>query len=249
MSTRRAERHGAAHTPSGRAAERRRIVASKLAGPPRRPGIVDRPGLLDGLASATHAPVVLVSAPAGYGKTTLLALWRERDQRPFAWVSLDAADNDPVVLVAGLIAALDPIVGLDAAVGDSLNSTKPPLEEFVLPSLVDACVERDQQFVLVLDDLHLVTERRCHTAIGYLAERLPPGCQLALGTRTDPPLPLGASRSSTSGTPTSTSKRPSPTTGLPSRPGNGRHRRPTSRPPTSCWPRPTRATACRRSGS
>jgi LuxR family transcriptional regulator, maltose regulon positive regulatory protein len=64
----------------------------------------------------------------------------------------------------------------------------------VLPSLVDACVERGQPLVLVLDDLHLVSERRCHTAIGYLAERLPAGCQLALGTRTDPALPLGSWR-------------------------------------------------------
>jgi LuxR family maltose regulon positive regulatory protein len=180
--------------PSGLAAERRRIVAGKLAAPPLRPGIVDRPALLDGLASATHAPVVLVSAPAGYGKTTLLALWRERDQRPFAWVSLDAADNDPVAFVAGLVAALDPLLELDAAIGDSLKAPEPPLEEVVLPSLVDACVERGQPLVLVLDDLHLVSERRCHTAIGYLAERLPAGCQLTLGTRTDPALPLGSWR-------------------------------------------------------
>jgi LuxR family transcriptional regulator, maltose regulon positive regulatory protein len=108
MPTRPAQPDRAAQaSPSGRAAERRRIVASKLAAPPLRPGIVDRPLLLDGLVSATHAPVVLVSAPAGYGKTTLLALWRERDQRPFAWVSLDAADNDPVALVAGILTALD----------------------------------------------------------------------------------------------------------------------------------------------
>jgi LuxR family transcriptional regulator, maltose regulon positive regulatory protein len=195
MSTRQAERHGAAHaSPSGPAAERRRIVASKLAAPPLRPGIVDRPLLLDGLLSATHAPVILVSAPAGYGKTTLLTLWRERDQRPFAWVSLEAADNDPVALVASLVAALDPIVGLDPAIADSLKVRDPPLEEVVLPSLVDACLEGGQPVVLVLDDLHLVSERRCHTVIGYLAERLPPGCQLALGTRTDPPLPLGSWR-------------------------------------------------------
>jgi len=74
MSSRQAERHGAAHASrSSPASQGRRIIASKLATPPRRPGIVDRPLLLDGLVSAAHAPVVLVSAPAGYGKTTLLA--------------------------------------------------------------------------------------------------------------------------------------------------------------------------------
>lgn len=177
MSTRQAKRHGAAHASrSGPASQRRRIAASKLAAPPRRPGIVDRPELLDGLLSATHAPVVLISAPAGYGKTTLLALWREADERPFAWVSLEATDNDPMALVAGVLAALDQIVDFDAAIGDSLDVPEPPLEEVVLPSLVDACVQRGQPLVLVLDDLHLVTQRRCHTAIGFLAERLPPGC-------------------------------------------------------------------------
>jgi LuxR family maltose regulon positive regulatory protein len=195
MQARQAEPRGAARASSSApAAERRRIVASKLSAPPLRPGIVDRPVLLDALVSATHAPVVLVSAPAGYGKTTLLALWRERDERPFAWISLDAADNDPVALVAGVVTALDPILELDPAIRDSLSVPEPPLEEVVLPWLVDACVERDQPFVLVLDDLHLVTERRCYTAIGYPGERLPLGCQLALATRTDPPLPLASLR-------------------------------------------------------
>jgi LuxR family transcriptional regulator, maltose regulon positive regulatory protein len=77
MRSRQAEPPGAAYaSPSGPAAERRRIVASKVFVPPLRPGIVDRPALLGRLVSTTHAPVVLVSAPAGYGKTTLLALWR-----------------------------------------------------------------------------------------------------------------------------------------------------------------------------
>jgi LuxR family maltose regulon positive regulatory protein len=68
------------------------------------------------------------------------------------------------------------------------------LDDLVLPSLADACAEGQRPFVLVLDDLHLVTETRCFTAIGYVAERLPSGCQLALATRTDPPLPLGSWR-------------------------------------------------------
>ena len=170
------------------------MVASKLAAPPLRPGIVDRPALVDRLLSMTDVPVVLLSAPAGYGKTTLLALWRHRDERPFAWVSLDAADNDPVALIAAVIAALDPILELDPALSDYLSGPQPPIEDVVLPSLVDACAAREPTFVLVLDDLHFVTERGCHKAIGYLAERLPPGCQVALGTRTDPRLPLGSWR-------------------------------------------------------
>src|SRR5262245_1659981 len=182
MPTRHAEPRGAARaSPPGATAQRRRIGAAKLSAPPLRPGIVDRPVLLDLVMSATDAPVVLVSAPAGYGKTTLLSLWRSRDERPFGWLSLDATDNDPAELVAGVLAALDPMLGLGDAMAD-------------LPSLVDACIERGRPFVLVLDDLHLVTERRCHTALGSLAERLPPGCQIALATRTDPPLPIASWR-------------------------------------------------------
>src|SRR5262245_20128450 len=156
MPARQAEpRRAARASPPGATALRRRIGAAKLSAPPLRPGIVDRPVLLDLVISASEAPVVLVSAPAGYGKTTLLSLWRSRDERPFGWLSPDATDNDPAQLVAGVLAALEPIVDLGEGIAD-------------LPSLVDACIERGSRFVLVVDDLHLVTERRCHTALGYL---------------------------------------------------------------------------------
>jgi LuxR family maltose regulon positive regulatory protein len=118
------------------AVEHRYFVASKLSAPPRRPGIVDRPILLNHLRNLSHPGVVLVSAPAGYGKTTLLALWREFDERPFGWVTLDSADNDPVVLVASVLAALDPILHLDPDIRNALTGPEPPLEEFVLPALV-----------------------------------------------------------------------------------------------------------------
>lgn len=177
-----------AHAMTGNA--RRSIAATKFFAPPLRPGIVDRPILIDGLASATSAPVVLLSAPAGYGKTTVLVLWRERDERAFAWVTLEAADNDPATFVASVAAALDPIVRLDSSVADNRCYRESLLEDVVLPSLISSCAASNRSFVLVLDDLHLVTERRCHAAIDYVAERLPPGCQLALATRTDPPLQL-----------------------------------------------------------
>jgi len=180
--------------PSGQVTDQQRITVGMLSAPPVRPGIVDRSSLLDYLRSAAHVPVVLVSAPAGYGKTTLMALWHEHDERPFAWVSLDAADNDPVVFVSNLLTALGPLLRLDGSLADVLATPQPPLEDVILPSLVSASAGAGRPFVLVLDDLHLVTERRCHAAIGYLVERLPAGCQLALATRTDPMLPLGSLR-------------------------------------------------------
>jgi LuxR family maltose regulon positive regulatory protein len=135
-------RVAASGTPSAPVIERRRIVASKVTAPPLRPGVVARPALLDALMSAADAPVVLVSAPAGYGKTMLLALWSERDERPFVWVPLDASDNDPVALVASVLAALDPIVEIDPSIRDALRFPDAPLEEVVLPALVDACARR-----------------------------------------------------------------------------------------------------------
>ena len=171
----------------------RRILASKLSAPRVRPGIIDRPLLTEALVSPACAPLVLLSAPAGYGKTTLLALWCERDERPFAWVSLEGTDNDPVSLVTSIVAALRNVLELDAVINDALNVPEPPLEDVVLP-LVDACTRCQQRFTLVLDDLHMVTDRRSHAVIRYLAERLSPGSQLALATRTDPPLPLASWR-------------------------------------------------------
>jgi LuxR family maltose regulon positive regulatory protein len=159
-----------------------------------RHGIVDRPALVEELLAATDVPVVLVSAPAGYGKTTLLALWRARDERPFAWVSLEAADNDPVVLVRSVVSALEPVLELDDALAEVLAAPEPPLEDFVLPSVVDACAGVAGGVVLVLDDVHAVTDAGSLAAVGYLSKRLPTGCQLALATRVEPPLPLASWR-------------------------------------------------------
>jgi LuxR family maltose regulon positive regulatory protein len=149
---------------------------------------------MDRLARVADVPVVLVSAPAGYGKTTLLSLWGRQDGRAFAWVTLDGADNDPILLVGAVLAALDPLADLDPSIAEMLRSPEPPLDDIVLPALVDACTAMKEPFVVVLDDVHLVNEPRCHGVIRYVAEHLPPGCQLALATRTDPPLPLASWR-------------------------------------------------------
>jgi LuxR family maltose regulon positive regulatory protein len=174
--------------------EQRRLAASKLSPPPRRPGIVDRPTLTTRLSSLAAVPVVLVSAPAGYGKTTLLALWATIDERAFAWVTLDGSDNDPVVFVTTLLTALQPHVDVSPQDVHRLRSSNPARDEVDLPPLTDAGADAAQPFVLVLDDLHLVTEARCHDVIARLVDRLPPGSQIALSTRTDPPLPLGSWR-------------------------------------------------------
>jgi LuxR family transcriptional regulator, maltose regulon positive regulatory protein len=146
------------------------------------------------LSSFAAVPVVLVSAPAGYGKTTLLALWATVDDRAFAWVTLDVSDNDPVVFVRTVLTALQPHVDVNPQDIHWLRSGNPARDEVVLPPRADAGADKAQPLVLVLDDLHLVTEPRCHDVIARLVHRLPPGSQIALSTRTDPPLPLGSWR-------------------------------------------------------
>jgi LuxR family maltose regulon positive regulatory protein len=138
--------------------------------------------LVEDRIATTDVPVVLVSAPAGYGKTTLLALWRARDERPFVWVSLEAADNDPVALIRSVVSALDPVLDLDGAVAEAFAAPQPALEDFVLPAVVDACAAAAGGLVLVLDDVHAVTDARSLAAVGYLGS----GCLWVVSSRSRP---------------------------------------------------------------
>lgn len=176
------------------ATERLRVLRSKLTPPPLRDGIIDRPALVERLVAARAMPVVLISAPAGYGKSSLLALWRRRDDRRFAWVSIDEGDDDPAVFLKGIVAALDPVASLDTDTSDAFRGSSPPLDDVILPALVEACAGAGVPFVLVLDNLHRMSGKRPHKMLAWLAERLPPGCQIAIATRTDPPLPLATLR-------------------------------------------------------
>ena len=161
---------------------------------PARPHIdlVRRDELVDALLDCA-APLVLVSAPAGYGKSTVLSQWVQAEQRPTAWVQLGAADNDPVVLLTYLVLALEPVAPLDPAVVDLLQLRYPPLEERVLPSLA-AALAAAPPFLLVLDDGHLVRSEACWKTILSVLDQLPHGAQVAIGSRHDPDLPLARLR-------------------------------------------------------
>src|SRR3954451_17336503 len=114
------------------------ILESKLYKPTVRPGVVPRPQLLAGLRAAREVPTVAVVAPAGYGKTTLLALWAEADDRPFAWLSLDPHDNDPIVLLTHLAVALDRVSPLPAGTFNALRSGGASIPATVVPRLASA---------------------------------------------------------------------------------------------------------------
>ena len=139
-------------------------------------------------------PVVFLSAGPGWGKTTLLAQWASRSQRPVAWVSVDEKDNDPIVLLTYIAAALDRVSPLDPAVFDAMASPGVSVEATVVPRLGAALATIEQAVVLVLDDLHVLHDRQCLDALAALSRHVPPGSQLALSGRGDPALPLAALR-------------------------------------------------------
>ena len=157
--------------------------------------VVQRPRLSTTQQAAEDSRVVLVSAPAGYGKTTLVAQWSDLDSRTSGWVQLAPADNDPVVLLAHLVAALDRIGPVCGELLEELSGPIPRIEEVVIPLLSADLCERDP-FVLVLDDVHLVTAARSRAILTSLVDQVPSDSQLVLITRGDPGVPLGRLRTS-----------------------------------------------------
>jgi LuxR family maltose regulon positive regulatory protein len=173
------------------------IAGTKLNIPPTRSDAIRRAQLVGELVDSAQSRLTLVAAPAGSGKTSLLAEWHidPREQRPFAWISLDAADNDPVRFWDGVIAALrtvDPGLGADAE--SALHSPGTTIAEHMLPLLINELSDRDESIVLALDDYHVIDNRDIHRQIEAFIDRLPLTMHVVIATRSDPPLPLGRLR-------------------------------------------------------
>jgi LuxR family transcriptional regulator, maltose regulon positive regulatory protein len=166
------------------------VTEAKLFRPPVRPGIVRRNNLVERLQNAETASVVAITAPAGYGKTTLLAEWAERDRRPFAWVSVDEADGDPVVFLGHVAVALDRIEPIEPSVLESIASPTGANSARVLSRLSSALATRTRPFVLVLDDLDRLAEPSVMDAVSTIAGSVPEGSALALATRAVPDVGL-----------------------------------------------------------
>ena len=170
------------------------LLESKLLPPQGRSGSVSRAKLIRVLESARAAPVVFVSAAPGWGKTTLLAQWAATSKRPFAWVDVDERDNDPIVLLTYVAAALDRVSRLDQSVFDALASPGVSVEGSVVPRLGAALATIDQHVVLAFDDLHLIDNPAAVDAVAALARHVPEGSQLVLSARGEPAFQLGALR-------------------------------------------------------
>jgi len=173
------------------------VVSTKLHIPAARPGHVRRQALVDLLEAEDMARLVLVAAPPGSGKTTLMADWAMASRsQVFTWLSLDAGDDDPVQYWTGVIEALRgarPDVG--AAALAALEAPGTSVRDAVLPALIDdLAAAGGAPLVLVIDDYHLADEPEVHEAMAYLLERLPEGVRIAMTTRSDPPFPLGRMR-------------------------------------------------------
>jgi LuxR family transcriptional regulator, maltose regulon positive regulatory protein len=166
------------------------ILESKLTPASTRPGLVSRVQLLDRLEASAAAPVIAMSAPAGYGKTVLAAEWAKRDPRPFVWLSIDRDDNDPIVLLTYLAIGLDRVEPIDPAVLGALASRGTSITKTVLPRLGAAVASKALPVVVVLDDVHLLHDQEGLDALSVLVGHLPLGSQLALLSRGEPPLPM-----------------------------------------------------------
>jgi LuxR family maltose regulon positive regulatory protein len=171
------------------------LLATKLYIPKPRQGLVQRPRLTERLNKATECKLTLISAPAGFGKTTLLSEWLIRSQLPVAWVSLDKGDNDPVYLIKYLIAALqsvEPEIG-DAALTLLQSMQQPPLDAIII-NLIQEIEDFPNDFVLVFDDYHSIEIPKIHQLVEFLIDRMPSQMHLVVATRVDPGFPLARLR-------------------------------------------------------
>ena len=173
------------------------ILATKLYIPPPRLKIVLRPRLVDRLNAglAGGCKLTLVSASAGFGKTTLVSEWIASCGRPVAWVSLDEGDNDPMRFISYLVAALQTIqAGIGEGLLAALQSPQPPQVEAILTALLNEISVIPEHFLLVLDDYHSIDSQAVDQALAFLVEHQPPQMHLVIATREDPPLPLARLR-------------------------------------------------------
>lgn len=171
------------------------LLATKLFTPRPRPIIVLRPRLIERLNACSAYKLTLISAPAGFGKTTLVGGWAAGCGRPVAWLSLDEGDNDPARFLTYFIAALQTVsANTGQNVLGMLQSPQPPSPEALLTALVNEINAITVDFVLILDDYHVIDAKPIDHALAFLLEHLPPQMHLVIASREDPNLPLARLR-------------------------------------------------------
>ncbi len=171
------------------------LLTTKLFVPAPRPEVIPRPRLLARLDEGLRGRLTLISAPAGFGKTTLLSAWLAAAERPVAWVALDAGDGEPTRFLTYLVAAMQTIApGVGHGVLGALRAPQPPPSEALLTALINDLAAIPAPCVLVLDDYHAVEAPAVDQALAFLVAHLPPQLHLIIATREDPQLPLARLR-------------------------------------------------------
>lgn len=168
-------------------------LAVKCGRPPSRDGLIARPRLLKTLQAGRDLPLLLIVAPAGYGKTSLLADWTRQDERHSVWIGLEEWHSDPMALVVDLLHALDEIEPIDRRLIEGFEGTGVNVGD-IIPSLSATLEARERAVGIVLDDVHAIDGAPSLQLLSDIAEHLPLGSQLALASRTRPALPLGRLR-------------------------------------------------------
>lgn len=177
------------------AAGRDPVLTTKLVPPVGRQTVVARPRLLARLDEGLAAGLTLVAAPAGFGKTTLVAEWARHGDTPVAWLSLDGGDNDPARFARYLVAALETVQpALDADLVSALDAGGYTTLDAVLPALLNNLAGLVGDIILVLDDYHVIESRAVHDALGAFIDRRPMNLHLVIASRVDPPLHLARLR-------------------------------------------------------
>ena len=171
------------------------ILGTKLNIPPLRPQIVFRPRLIERLNEGQQGKLTLISAPAGFGKTTLVSEWVAGCNRPTAWLSLDKGDNDPVSFLTYFIVALQTIIAnIGKAALGTLHSPQPLPPESIMTTLLNEINTIPDNFTLVLDDYNVIDTKPVNQALTFLLSHLPAQMHLVISTREDPDLPLARLR-------------------------------------------------------
>lgn len=171
------------------------IIATKLFKPALRPEVIDRSHLTARLDEGRLRKLTLISAPAGFGKTTLISNWISQSGRPAAWLSLDSEDNEPTRFLVYLISSLKSIpIKIGDSLLDMLESSQPPSSEFVLTILLNEISSFPDHFYLVLDDYLVIDAKSVNDALVFLIAHLLQQMHLVIASREDPPLPLARLR-------------------------------------------------------